>query len=260
MGFFTNEKCVICGETVGTFSSIYLEEGSFICADCAKKAGLSDTFTADSLKLMTSEEIKERIESIEKNNQENLTRINGFNPTYKIENYIWFDDKDKWFVIPFLDKIYGCNVHKYDEVLKYEILEDGISRLCGGLGLSLIGGELFGLAGAIAGGTTKDIRKVCNKMQIKITTNNSSNPVEYIELIRKPVSNDSKKYKEIYKCAQEIISKFIVITDEIESKNTEKNENISVADEIKKFKELLDMGAITQEEYDEKKKELLGKN
>ena len=29
-------------------------------------------------------------------------------------------------------------------------------------------------------------------------------------------------------------------------------------DEIKKFKELLDMGAITQEEFDAKKKELLG--
>ena len=33
---------------------------------------------------------------------------------------------------------------------------------------------------------------------------------------------------------------------------------ISVADEIKKFKELLDMGAITQEEFDAKKKQLLG--
>lgn len=33
---------------------------------------------------------------------------------------------------------------------------------------------------------------------------------------------------------------------------------VSVADEIKKFKELLDMGAITQEEFDTKKKQLLG--
>ena len=34
-------------------------------------------------------------------------------------------------------------------------------------------------------------------------------------------------------------------------------EQTSVADEIRKFKELLDMGAITQKEYDLKKKELL---
>lgn len=32
----------------------------------------------------------------------------------------------------------------------------------------------------------------------------------------------------------------------------------STADELKKFKDLLDMGAITQEEFDAKKKELLG--
>ena len=35
------------------------------------------------------------------------------------------------------------------------------------------------------------------------------------------------------------------------------NTKISVADEIKKYKELLDIGAINQEEFDSKKKELL---
>lgn len=34
-------------------------------------------------------------------------------------------------------------------------------------------------------------------------------------------------------------------------------ENFSVADELLKFKQLLDMGAITQEEFDRKKSELL---
>ena len=37
----------------------------------------------------------------------------------------------------------------------------------------------------------------------------------------------------------------------------DKNKDESIADEIKKFKELLDSGAITKEEYDTKKKELL---
>ena len=36
------------------------------------------------------------------------------------------------------------------------------------------------------------------------------------------------------------------------------SQQTSAADEIKKFKELLDMGAITQEEFDSKKKQLLG--
>lgn len=34
--------------------------------------------------------------------------------------------------------------------------------------------------------------------------------------------------------------------------------SVNVADEIKKFKELLDLGAITQEEFDMQKKKLLG--
>ncbi len=36
------------------------------------------------------------------------------------------------------------------------------------------------------------------------------------------------------------------------------NSNSSVADELKKFKELLDAGVLTQEEFDKKKKELIG--
>ena len=40
--------------------------------------------------------------------------------------------------------------------------------------------------------------------------------------------------------------------------SVENNSNISAADEIKKFKELLDSGVISQEEFDVKKKQLLG--
>lgn len=45
--------------------------------------------------------------------------------------------------------------------------------------------------------------------------------------------------------------------DNNEPKN-EKKKELSQADEIEKFKQLLDSGAITQEEYDKKKKQILG--
>ena len=46
---------------------------------------------------------------------------------------------------------------------------------------------------------------------------------------------------------------------EIKSGNrTAQTTTISVADELKKYKELLDMGIITQEEFEAKKKQLLG--
>lgn len=43
-----------------------------------------------------------------------------------------------------------------------------------------------------------------------------------------------------------------------DSQDTDIHPDFSAAEELKKFKELLDMGAITQEEYDAKKKQLLG--
>ena len=50
------------------------------------------------------------------------------------------------------------------------------------------------------------------------------------------------------------------ITDEEieQSKNPQNLQSISVVDELKNFKELLDSGIITQEEFDAKKKQLLG--
>ena len=45
--------------------------------------------------------------------------------------------------------------------------------------------------------------------------------------------------------------------ENISSQSTSSNSG-NIADEIKKYKDLLDMGAINQEEFDKKKKELLG--
>ncbi|MBQ7009879.1 MAG: SHOCT domain-containing protein [Ruminococcus sp.] len=46
--------------------------------------------------------------------------------------------------------------------------------------------------------------------------------------------------------------------DTVNKSNTELIDNEKIANDILKFKNLLDIGAITQEEYDAKKKEILG--
>ncbi len=62
--------------------------------------------------------------------------------------------------------------------------------------------------------------------------------------------------------AQEIMSKFHIISSELADESAVSPAQINtgtvdVAGEIKKFKELLDMGAISQEEFDKKKDQLL---
>lgn len=75
--------------------------------------------------------------------------------------------------------------------------------------------------------------------------------------------NSLNKIVDFNRCPQCNSTNLSVISDEEfekmqAQKNTPQQTTVSAADELKKFKELLDMGAITQEEFDVKKKELLG--
>lgn len=261
MGLFSKEKCILCGLEVGVLNRTKLNNETFLCSNCVAKTGISQGFGIDNLKGLSLDGIKERIEYHEKDMKENLERITNFNPSYKVGGYIWFDDSHKWFVFPkgtFNSKINNCYIFKYEEILDFEVLEDGTSVTKGGLGKALVGGAVFGLAGAIAGGTSKKTKQVCTKLQLKVTTRSVDNPIVYLDLINTEFKKNSFVYKEATKSVQDILSKFQIIMDQLEQENniTPASSN-SVADEIKKFKELLDMGAITQEEFDAKKKELL---
>ena len=264
MGLFSKEKCILCGAEAGALGRTKLNDGTFLCSNCIAKTGISQSFTMNILKGLSLDGIKERIEYYEKDMKENTERISNFNATYQIGVYIWFDDNHKWFLFPqgtFSSKINNCYVYKYDEIVDFEVLEDGTVITKGGFGKALVGGAVFGLAGAIAGGTSKKTKEICNKLEIKVTTRNQDRPVVYLNLINTEFKKSSFVYKQASKSVQDILSKFQIIIDELEQEKgvtKELSSNISVADEIKKFKELLDMGAITQEEFDTKKKELLG--
>jgi len=259
MGLFTKEPCIVCENIVDALNRKKLNNGTFLCGNCINKVGICDGFSMGTLKNSSKEQIEERIAYHEKDVKENAERISKFNATNKINNNIWFDDDHKWFIIPQggLDNSY---VFKYDEIINFEVLEDSITVTKGGLGKALVGGAIFGLAGAIVGGTSKRSNDVCNKLEIKITTRNHDKPVIYINLIDTEFKKNGWVYKTASKIVQEIISKLQIIMDELEQEKVinKENSNTSVADEIKKFKELLDIGAITQEEFDKKKKELLG--
>ena len=59
--------------------------------------------------------------------------------------------------------------------------------------------------------------------------------------------------EEVHSALNNVISKV-----QVESAYNQTNNSMSEADELKKYKELLDNGTITQEEFDAKKKQLLG--
>lgn len=194
-----------------------------------------------------------------------LTNETVFVPTKKVGNYFVVNENDKTWAVPtglFKKVILPNSVHTYSEIVSFELLEDGNSITKGGLGRAVVGGALFGGVGAIVGGATggKKTKGVCTKLQIKIILNNMATPNVYVDLINTSTKKDSILYTSAYSSAQEILSILQIICDQKEQKVgsvPNKNNGISIPEEIKKYKELLDMGAILEEEFENKKKELL---
>lgn len=266
MGLFSAEKCVICGGEANALDRTKLNNGRFLCSRCVEKTGLSQGFTLATLKSMKISQIEERIEYHKRDMRENADRVANFTATYEVGHYIKFDDNHKWFAFPYGDfgfKKKSYYVFKYDEIVNFEVIEDGTTVTKGGLGKALIGGAVFGLPGAIVGASSKKTKQVCTKLEVLVTLTNPDTPIRYIRLLENEYKKSSLTYMDASRNVQKIISKFQIIVNQLEQEKSIKSMNVatqgfSAADEIKKYKELLDIGAITQEEFNKKKKELLG--
>lgn len=259
MGFFDlKATCAICNKEVG-LNRFQIANKEWICPDCFKKCGFN---ALTPIKKMTVTDINAAMSAQEAN----IAELNSFNATKKIGTFIEFDDNQKEWLIPdgFLGKKKNAKVYKYSDIVDYELLEDGESITKGGLGRAIVGGALFGGVGAVVGGVTggKKSKSICNSLKIKITVNDLNNPAIYINFLTTATKKDSFTYKNLYKSAQECLSTLqLICNSEKEQQVQEQSYNIaaaSSADEILKYKNLLDSGIITQEEFDTKKKQLLG--
>lgn len=108
--------------------------------------------------------------------------------------------KNKWF--------------QFTDLLNYELLEDDSVITSGGVGQALIGGAIFGGAGAIAGGITgkRVQKKRIDSLLIKITLNSFDCPCVLIPIISKPVKTNSKDYLAGINEAHKILSALDVIS------------------------------------------------
>ena len=195
-----------------------------------------------------------------------VTTVDGcsFTPTREVGNYFAIDENTRLWAIgkgmfPSLKKAVP---YSYDDIVDFELLEDGSSIIKGGVGSSIVGAALFGGIGAVVGSATgkKKIKQTCTNLMVKITVNNMGSPVEYIKLISSTTSKNSMIYRGAYRDAQEIISLLQLICNQRNSMNNISQKSThcaSAADEIRKYKALMDEGIITEEEFLSKKKQLL---
>lgn len=188
-----------------------------------------------------------------------------FSPTRKIGVYFAIDENARLWTIGkgIIPTFNNSTPYSYDDIIDFELIEDGSSIVKGGVGRAIVGGALFGGVGAIVGGATgkKKAKQTCTNLSIKITVNNMANPVEYIKIIATETPKSGFVYKSSYQVAQEIISLLQLICSQRKVTNEANNmpaQQLSEADELRKYKALMDDGIITEEEFQAKKKQLLG--
>lgn len=192
---------------------------------------------------------------------------------FKADNYylspsaglsIGFDNQRK--KICFLDKTHNSSIFDYNKILQCELLIDGESILksstSGTIGRTLLGGILGGGIGAIVGGTTgsKTQKENISSIDLKIIVNDTSNPVYRINFLNIKTKKGSFIYKPAYAIAEHwhgIVSGLIRQGNDDEKNSSNPVDNLSIADELKKFKELFDNGVITEEQFEKQKSKLI---
>ncbi len=192
---------------------------------------------------------------------------------FKADNYflstsfglsIGFDNQRKKICI--LDKMNKPVIFDYSKVLQCELIIDGesvlISSTSGTIGRALLGGILGGGIGAIIGGTTgsKTKKENISSIDLKIIVNDISNPVYRINFLNIKTKKGSIIYKLAYSNAEKwhgIMSGLIRQGNDDEKDIIKPVDNFSIADEIKKLKELMDNGVITEEEFSKQKSKLI---
>ena len=103
--------------------------------------------------------------------------------------------------------------YSFEDLVSYELIINNQTVVSGGVGQALVAGAMFGPIGAVAGGIVSK-RKSTSKildMNLRVTSNDFNKPVVFIDLIRKPVKNTSKEYKEAIENAQRIMGALDVI-------------------------------------------------
>lgn len=249
-----SEQCLICGESLDETIKYFTTDHYALCHNCRCAA----------ITISPKEFMKEKDKFIErhdsqffKNNMEHLVHPH---------KALWvnFTNQSFYYAGQLIDDV-DC-VFSFDSVVKFETATQTYEVTVGKKGhpiaRALVGGAVFGGAGAIVGAmTTKDTRH-----------KEKREGLEYVCIYHRASSNPNvimEKYCTCLNCAEvvqlENCLKRVFEYREDEQKKLEESDKASVPvepvnnyGELVELKKLLDMGVITQEEFDTKKKQILG--
>lgn len=265
MGLFTNNKkaCPICGEGTPRLLATQIADNTPLCSDCAAKISMVNTKVSQ----LSVEALKEHLAKREENAK---YLEDTFRPNKKIPigwTKLNVDEGNKMFTIPL--NICGDTknppVFKFEELIGYELFEDEyvIERFNRGDMAPLYTPIAYTpMFRANYNDKDETPQNISRSFRLKLYL---SNPCwDMVESSGGTASGSELNFQRDY---NKHLSELRMVTTAIaaiigvgvvsEIGNTEHSNVNNIADDLKKFKELLDGGIITQEEFNAKKKQLL---
>lgn len=125
-----------------------------------------------------------------KRKQETISELSqkGFAPTIDCNGLLIDKESKKWAVATGL-KNEKALIHDFKELVDYKLVENGIEyKSSGGVLRAVVGGALFGAAGAVVGASTSKQKQRITTLYVLITTSNFDRPTEKITLYDNPSS------------------------------------------------------------------------
>lgn len=187
-------------------------------------------------------------------------KANNFTVTLSVQNTLIDENSKRWTVYNFNGE---SKIYSFNDIVKVELDENGNKYVSqNGVLRAVVGSAIFGGVGAIVGATTATKSHTINSLNVIVYTSRISDPVITIPLIISPVSDSSALYLRNRADAIKLMSMLNAIAMQNTSSNSKPDEkapeaSLSAADELAKYKKLLDDGAISEEEYSTVKKKLL---
>lgn len=244
--------CDVCGMEIGFLSQRKLKDG-IACFDCMQKLGkdfsiYSETFSKEQVIKGISGEIK-LIPPIKCQCTNGVLVIDSTNRVLYMS-------------LPLMQKSEDISL---DTIVGYTYNEDekqyGVGRTVGG---AVVGGILFSGVGAVIGSVIgANPKRRIRKISIEITYEAEGQCQLFIACLYKgkPLKASGREYESYMEAAKVVMGQLDLLLakkENVQPEEARMGPSVSVADEIRKFKDLMDEGIITEEEFAKKKNQLLG--
>lgn len=222
MALFKAEECPICGRQIGAMEKTSVKyDKKYICKTCYGPIVDAGIFVFD-IKKVPLEKLKEITGNAERQLVARRELEAQFTTTRHAGPNLEFDMDSRMFAVAKTSSLGAAKMKDYysfDDVVDFELIEDGNTVSSGGLGRAVVGGVLFGGAGAVVGAVTggKKTKQTCKELRLKITMNSIENPVVYVDFIHgAELKKDSQTYKQLAGQAQDAVSLFQIICNNAE--------------------------------------------